>query len=146
MATPVYNDANFRAQFPAFADTAKYPMATLSGYWTMASSYINIYSQIGWNQTQLQLAVDLLAAHLAKSFDLINAGITTMLITGSTEGTVTVSGQPPPTTNGWQWWLATTPYGMQLRALLDIVASVGLYVGGSYPRAGFRNGFGSFPT
>ena len=144
MTTPAYNDTNFRAQFPAFADPVKYPMATLSGYCTMASSYINIYSVNGWNQVQLQLAVDLLAAHLAKSFDLINAGVTTMLITGSTEGTVSVSGTPPPTTTGWQWWLATTPYGTQLRALLEIVGSVGFYVGGSAPRSGFRSPWGGF--
>lgn len=144
MTTPVYNDANFRAQFPAFADNTKYPEATLQGYWTMASSYINIYSRCGWTDVQLQLAVDLLAAHIAKSFDLINAGITTMLITGSTEGTVSVSGTPPPTTTAWQWWLATTPYGAQLRALLEVVASVGPYVGGTAPRAGFRTGWGTF--
>lgn len=144
MATPAYNDTTFRAQFPAFADTLKYPEAMLSMYWTMASQYINIYSTVAWTQTQLQLAVDLLTAHIVKSFDLINAGITTMLITGSTEGTVSVSGTPPPTATGWQWWLATTPYGSQLRALLEVVAGVGLYVGGSAPRAGFRNAFGSF--
>ena len=145
MTTPAYNDANFRAQFPAFADPVQFPMATLQGYWTMASQYINIYSRTGWCDTQLQLAVDLLAAHIAKSFQLINAGVTTMLITGSTEGTVTVSGTPPPTTTGFQWWLSTTPYGAQLRALLDIRAGIGFYVGGSFPRAGFRNGWGSFP-
>lgn len=144
MTTPVYNDTNFRAQFPAFADMTKYPEATLSMYWTMASEYINIYSRCGWTDTQLQLAIDLLTAHIVKSFDLINAGVTTMLITASTEGTVSVSGTPPPTTTGWQWWLATTPYGNQLRALLERVASVGFYAGGSAPRAGFRTAFGTF--
>lgn len=144
MTTPAYNDANFRAQFPAYADTVKYPMATLSGYWTMASQYINIYSTCGWTETQLQLAVDLLTAHLAWSFDKLNSGITTMLVTGATEGTVNISGTPPPAATGWQWWLSTSPYGMQLRALLEIVASVGFYVGGQFPRAGFRNGWGSF--
>lgn len=144
MATPAYNDTNFRAQFPAFANTTTYPTAQLSMNWTMASQYINIYSTCGWNDTQLQLAVDLLCAHITKSFDLINAGVTTMLITGSTEGTVSVTGTPPPTTTGWQWWLATTPYGNQLRALLEVVAGVGFYVGGSAPRAGFRTGWGTF--
>lgn len=144
MTTPVYNDANFRAQFPAFSNTTAYPEAMLSMYWTMASQYINIYAAYYWNSTQLQLAVDLLCAHIVKSFDLIDAGVTTMLITGSTEGTVSVSGMPPPTTTGWQWWLATTAYGQQLRGLLEVVAGIGFYIGGSAPRAGYRNGWGGF--
>jgi hypothetical protein len=145
VTTPAYNDANFRLLFPAFSDPLKYPMAVLQANWTQASFYINIYTTINWSSDQLQLAVDLLAAHITASNDLVAAGVTQMLIVGATEGTVTVSGAPPPVASGFGWWLATTPYGARLRALLDVVASIGFYVGGMFPRAGFRNGWGNYP-
>lgn len=143
---PAYNDANFRAQFPAFANTTTYPEAMLSGYWTMATAYINENGGPGWmrNSAQLQLALDLMAAHLAQSYTLINAGVPTVVVQGSTEGTVSVSMTPPPIKSAFGYWLATTPYGMQLRALLDVMASVGFYVGGSIERYGFRKAGGGW--
>jgi hypothetical protein len=96
----------------------------------MATAYINIDNNYFWdfNTKQLQLAVDLMCAHLAASFTLINAGIPTVVVTGTTEGSVTVSMQPPPTMTAYGWWLATTPYGAQLRALLRVVGNIGLFV------------------
>jgi hypothetical protein len=38
---PVYNDAAFRAQFPAFASTTLYPQAALEFAWNMGGSWIN---------------------------------------------------------------------------------------------------------
>jgi len=143
---PAYNDANFRAQFPAFAGTGTYPQAMLQGYWTMGTAYINQDGGPGWmrNPAQLQLALDLMAAHLAQSYTLINAGIPSVVVQGATEGSVSVSMTPPPITSAFGYWLATTPYGAQLRALLDAVASVGFYVGGSNERGGFRKAGGRF--
>jgi len=96
----------------------------------MGTAYINIDNQYPWNfkTKQLQLAIDLMCAHLAASFTLINNGIPSVIVTGTTEGTVQVSMEPPPTTTAFGWWLATTPYGSQLRALLRVVANVGFYV------------------
>ena len=42
------------------------------------------------------------------------------------------------------YWLLTTPYGNELRMLLDIVGGVGFYVGGSCEREGFRKAGGIF--
>lgn len=126
--TPVYDDVNFRNQFPAFENTTIFPPAQLEGWWTMASAYININNTRPWTPAQLQLAVDLMCAHLAASFTLINAGIPSVLVIGTTEGSVTVSMQPPPTMTAYGWWLATTPYGAQLRALLRIVGNLGFFV------------------
>jgi hypothetical protein len=143
---PSYNDANFRAQFPAFANPTTYPEALLQGYWTMGTAYINQDGGPGWrrNPAQLQLALDLMGAHLAQSYTLINAGVPSVVVQGSTEGTVTVSMTPPPVKTAFGWWLATTAYGAQLRALLQVVGSVGFYVGGSIERAGFRKAGGGF--
>lgn len=128
--TPVYDDVNFRNQFPAFENTTLFPPAQLEGWWDMGTAYINIDSNYPWNfkTKQLQLAIDLMCAHLAASFTLINNGIPSVVVTGTTEGTVTVSMQPPPNKTAFGWWLATTPYGSQLRALLRVVANVGFYV------------------
>ena len=57
---------------------------------------------------------------------------------------VTVTNMPPPVKNGWQFWLATTPYGMQLWALLKRMAGAGLYIGGLPERRAFRKVFGTF--
>ena len=128
--TPVYDDVNFRNQFPAFENTTLFPPTQLEAWWTMGTAYINIDSNYPWNfkTKQLQLAIDLMCAHLAASFTLINNGIPSVIVTGTTEGSVTVSMQPPPNKTAFGWWLATTPYGSQLRALLRVVANVGFYV------------------
>lgn len=143
---PAYNDENFRNQFPAFENTTDFPPAQLEGWWTMGTSYINELNGYPWSfrPAQLQLALDLMCAHLGKSFTMINAGQPTVLVQGTAEGTVSVSLTPPPVKSSFGWWLATTPYGQQLRALLKAVANVGLYVGGNWERAGFRKAGGFF--
>jgi hypothetical protein len=144
--TPVYNDEAFRNQFPQFENTTLFPPAQLEGWWTMGTAYINIDNNYPWNfkTKQLQLAIDLMCAHLAASFSLINAGIPSVIVQGTSEGTVNVSLVPPVIKSAYGWWLATTPYGAQLRALLRAVANVGLYVGGSPESSGFRKAGGVF--
>jgi len=143
---PAYNDANFRLQFSAFADVTDYPTAQLDGWWTMGTSYINPDNNYPYNfkTKQLQLALDLMCAHLAQSFTMITAGIPTVVVQGTAEGTVNVSLTPPPVKTSFGWWLATTPYGSQLRALLRAVANVGLYIGGSPENSAFRKAGGIF--
>jgi len=143
---PSYNDANFRLQFPAFENTTDFPEVQLESWWTMGTAYINVLNNFPWdfNSKQLQLALDLMCAHLAQSFTMINAGIPTVVVQGTSEGTVNVSMTPPPVKTAFGWWLATTPYGGQLRALLRAVANVGLFVGGSNENLGFRRAGGFF--
>ena len=90
---PASTDANFRLPFPAFADVTDYPTAQLDGWWTMGTSYINPDNNYPYNfkTNQLQLALDLMCAHLAQSFTMITAGIPTVVIQGTAEGTVNVS-------------------------------------------------------
>jgi hypothetical protein len=38
---PVYNDASFRAQFPAFANATAYPQAALQFAWNMGGNWVN---------------------------------------------------------------------------------------------------------
>lgn len=146
MNTPCFNDSIFREQFPKFNDTTAFPSSQLDGWWTMGTAYINIDNGYPWsfNSKQLQLAIDLMCAHLAESFSLINAGVPTVVVQGTTEGSISVSMVPPPAKTAFGWWLSTTPYGLQLRALLRTVANVGLYVGGSAENLGFRRAGGRF--
>lgn len=139
-----FNVTSFRAQFPEFGNSTTYPDGTLSTYFTMASQYVTPVDSIFGllSGDVLQLALDLMTAHLSKSFSLLNAGQTTVLVQGSTEGSVSVSLTPPPNKNAWQWWLGTTGYGMQLRALLEVQSSGGFYVGGLPERSAFRKVFG----
>ncbi len=128
--TPVYNDVDFRNQFPAFENTTLFPPAQLEGWWTMGTAYINIDNNYPWNfkTKQLQLAIDLMCAHLAQTFTLINQGISSVVVTATSEGTVNVTMEPPPTSTAFGWWLSTTSYGAQLRALLRVVGNVGLFM------------------
>jgi len=146
MTTPTYNDTNFRLQFPQFADVTMFSVQQLSSWWTMGTSYVNAQNGYPWscNPNQLQLALDLMAAHLAQSYTLISQGVPTVLVQGTTEGSVTVSMTPPPVTSAFGHWLSTTSYGQQLRSLLKAVANVGLYVGGYPERSAFRKVYGAF--
>lgn len=141
-----FNVTSFRAQFAEFSNATTYPDGTLSAYFTMATSYVtptdSVFGLLSGDV--LQLALDLMTAHLAKSFSLLNAGQTTVMVQGSTEGSVSVSLTPPPNKNAWQWWLGTTGYGMQLRALLEVQSAGGYYFGGLPERAGFRKIYGVF--
>lgn len=144
--TPSYNDEAFRDQFPQFENTTLFPPAQLESWWNMGTAYINIDNNYPWNfrTKQLQLAIDLMCAHLAASFTLINKGIPSVIVQGSAEGSVNVSLVPPVLKSSFGYWLATTPYGTMLRALLKTIANVGLYVGGSQENAGFRKAGGVF--
>lgn len=80
---PTFNDVAFRNQFPAFENTTDFPPAQLEGWWVMGTAYLNIDNNAPWTPAQLQLALDLMCAHLGQSFTLINAGIPTVLVQGA---------------------------------------------------------------
>lgn len=144
MAQQTLDITAFRAMFPAFADATKYPDATIQMWWTMATAYIYDYDNCVIDGPQLSLALNLMTAHLADSFTKINNGQQVVVLTGATEGTVNVSMQPPPAKTGWQWWLSTSPYGVQLWALLQTLVVGGFTIGGWYETDSFRAGYGVF--
>ncbi len=144
MAQHTLDIAAFRAMFPAFADVAKYPDVTLSMWWTMATSYIHDYDNCLICGDTLQLALNLMTAHLAQSFTLIGAGQVPGVVTSATEGSVSVSMEPPPAKSAWAYWLSTTPYGLQLWALLQTLTVGGFTIGGLPESSGFRRAYGIF--
>lgn len=133
-----YNDANFRALFPAFASTGTYPSVTLSLYWGVATSYISQYPQYceGMNLAQQTLALNQMTAHLTQLNTAAVTGQQTGIVTAAGVGAVNVTLQPPPEVNQWQWWLNQTTYGQMLLALLETVSVGGLYITDAVPARG----------
>lgn len=136
--------AAFRAAFPAFANPTTYPDGTITLRWTEAGLYLPTYDSCLFSGDALQLALYQMTAHLLASADLIARGQTNVVVRGSTIDKVTVQLEPPPTRDMWQWWLATTPYGLQLWALMTVRAGTGWYVGGRPERMAFRRVYGGF--
>jgi hypothetical protein len=138
MASIQYNDAAFRLQFPVYSDAATYPQATIQQYWNNATAYLS--NQIGncfngMNLNQQTLALNLMTAHLLTLSLIIAANSTPGIVTGATIDKISVTLEPPPETNQWQWWLNQTPYGQQLLALLQIAAAGGRFYTGRPPVA-----------
>jgi len=140
----IFDVTLFRQQFPAFADVLVFPTARLQMYWDMAICYISDIN-CGWLRNSCrQLAINMMVAHLAALSVLIATGLTPQLIKSSTIDKITVTLQMPAVPNQWRWWLNTTPYGMELLALLAINSVGGFYVGGSPELSGFRTVGGGF--
>lgn len=142
-----FNVQEFRAQFPQFSCSPPVD-SVLQMYFDQAGSYVE-NSNYGWlNGINRALALNLLTAHIAAlmaSINTVPAGQAQGgVVTAAAVDDVSVTLEAPPTKNGWQYWLAQTPYGQQLWALLSVNSAGGFFVGGSATRGGFRGrgGFG----
>lgn len=151
----IYDDALFRAQFPEFADAVAYPPFLIEAYWDLASSFIDTTDSPCRILTgkALVAAMNMLAAHLLILGIRAGAGPSPGGTPGSeqggfetsaTVGDVSVAKLAPPAKDGWQWWLASTPYGQMLWAMLGVLAVGGLSIGGLPEREGFRKVGGVF--
>ena len=142
MSAIAFNEETFRALFPAFKDKADYPSAVLSMRWDTAGIYISNQSGGcfcgGMDTAQRTYALNLMTAHLQALADAIASGNTPGILTSATIDKVTVTIEPPPAPNQWQYWLQTTPYGQQLLALLQRASVGGCYFGGRPELAAFR--------
>ena len=139
-----YNDQNFRTLFSNYASPTVFPLILIQAYWDTASVYINpnYYNIIGgFTLAQQTQCLNLMTAHLLFLFNLINTNQTPGIVTQATIDKISVTLQPPPEVNQWQFWLNQTPYGQQLLSLLQVVSAGGVYVNSAPPgRAGFRFG------
>jgi hypothetical protein len=147
MSTHTFDAAAFRAQFPAFADVTKYPDALLASYFEMAACYINPNDGCVLSGNCLQLALNLLTAHLAAVYAPDANGQTNTgggIVTSATIDRVSVQNSLPKSETAWQSFLARTVYGVQLRALLSVKAVGGWLIGGSIERQGIRKAGGVF--
>lgn len=144
MAAIVFDPVVFREQFPAFQCGTPISNAALLGFFEMATLYISNpncgnYTRIGGlSEGQRRQCLYLMTAHLAAISRLISDNQATGVVTSATVDKVSVSLQPPPAPNQWQYWLNSTPYGQQLLALLQVAGVGGLYVGARPEITAFR--------
>lgn len=155
MARHVFDDAGFRAKFPAFSDETKYPAAVLAGYFDMAATFISRWDNCLINGERLQLALDLVTAHVVS---LMMAPNPTANVGASGPGPnvpqvggilqsasidkVSVSIVAPPVRDGYDYWFNQTPYGQQYLALITVLTAGGLYIGGMPETVAFPRVYG----
>lgn len=137
------NIAAFRINFPAYASESDYPDSRLNAQYAIGKCYI------ADNDCTLpaecrEYALQLMLAHLLNIQDKITSGVPTNIVVSGSEGSVSVSLAEPPNSDTWTYWFSTTPYGLQLIAMLDAQSAGGFFVGGSEERRGFRKINGGF--
>lgn len=133
----------FRDLFPALSDPDIFPDAMIQAQWMQAQCFISPGKTL--HGGCYENALYLMTAHLTWSNHMISLGQTTAgVVTGATISKVSVSITPPPSRSAWQFWLSTTPYGLQLWALLNIKAAGGAFIGGLPERTAFRKVGGVF--
>lgn len=140
---PVYNDATFRQQFPAFASDSAYPNAALLFAWNMGANWMSQtparWGVGAYNPAKLQMAADLMGAvvtyqlygpALGSNQTASQEGEAPGAVSSASEGSVSASFQLPDIGSSAfsSMLLASPPYGRMLLALLQIAASVGPYI------------------
>lgn len=139
-----FDVTKFRTQFSAFSDETAYPDDTLQMFFDTATCYVEA-GQGGRLSDACRLqALNFMTAHLVRMSDLIAAGSAPSFVTSSSIGGVSVTAQPPPETDQYDWWLSLTSYGQQVNALLAAASIGGLYIGGRGERSAFRKVGGVF--
>ncbi|MFY1028171.1 DUF4054 domain-containing protein [Actinobacillus seminis] len=140
------NATDFRKKFPVFNNVSD---DVIELWKEVASEYLK--PSFALNEKRFSIALDLMTAHLLHCNNYPqgvseNVGTTsaTGLVTSASEGSVSVSFTPPPTKDAWDHWLALSPYGVQLWALLQQLAAGGLYIGGLPERKAVRKVGGVF--
>jgi hypothetical protein len=142
MAT--FDIAAFRVSFPAFASDVAYPDALITAQSTIGLAYIDENSDYCGNFT---VVWQLVTSHLLQlNAQIAAGGATTGQVASATVGSVSVSVTAPKNADEFAYWLGTTPYGLQLLALLRRCSAGGFYIGGRPERAAFRSVGGTFPN
>ena len=145
VATVIVLDvAKFRDQFSEFCNGAEYPDAKIQSAWDQATCYVSDRNY-GWiNGRKREQVLLYLTAHILKIGKIIGEGDTPGVVSSATIDKVSVTLEPPPVGDAWDWWLQTTPYGGQMLALLQALSVGGMYTGGSPELAAFRGVGGRF--
>jgi len=141
MSTIQYNDATFRALFPQYTDSTIYLTGGIQLWWNNATAYLSPNYCAGWgrlNLNQQTLALNLMTAHLYFINLLAAQNEDSGIITGAGIDKISVTLEPPPQVNQWQWWLNQSPYGKQLLALLQTAAVGGRFFNPQPTSTAFR--------
>jgi hypothetical protein len=144
MAIIIFDADLFRTQCPLYANVTTYPDATILNWFDIGSDYISVNDYGYLNGNSRALALNLMAAHLLYLSDKIATGAAMGILTSASEGSVSIGIAPPPFKSMFQAWLAQTPYGQQLYALLSVKGAFCFYTAGSGVTGNIRNPNGTF--
>lgn len=148
MTTITLDLANFRAQFPQFAEISAFPDAVIQGQFDMGTAYVQPRVSSYMPEPARRQALYLMAAHLLALGVIVAQGNYTGqpgIVTQSAVGDVSATLLAPPVKSQWAWWLNLTPYGAQLQALLAAQSVGGMGPFGALPEtAAFRRVGGIF--
>lgn len=135
MAVIPFNATAFYAAVPSLQSKQ---IENLDLYWNIACLYIDntIYGCL--DVTKQDAYLNFMTAHLATLSLSIMAGDPTGVLTAASIDKISVTLQPPPAQNEFQWWMNQTPYGQMLYALLLVNSVGGWYVGGSPQHTALR--------
>jgi hypothetical protein len=150
MTQVTFDPAAFRVQFAPKWQNANCPTdAILQAWFDTACNYISPDLGCDWfglSDAQRTLAVYLCTAHVGAMMDAAARGQPLAMLTAATVSKVSVVAKAPPIGQYslFQYWLALTPYGLAILAMMAPEAAGGFYFGGSPQRGAFRDLAGNF--
>lgn len=129
----------FYAEYPEF-NTDQYkdicPVAL-----RQSKNFISLKNCGRLKDEQRKSAIYLMTAHLSvlslrnRSGAASGSGAAAGIVASAAVGEVNISYQQiPADDNMFDYWLATTPYGLELLAMLEMLSTIPFYVGGSLER------------
>ena len=126
--------AEFYSEYPEF-NTEEYKNICPAAF-RQAKTFISIKNCGRLADEQRKTAIYLLTAHLSVLSYKNQTGQAGQggLVASAAVGEVNVSYVQIPSTDMWSYWLAQTPYGLELLALFETLTAVPFYVGGSLER------------
>lgn len=126
--------AEFYSEYPEF-NTEEYKNICPAAF-RQAKTFISIKNGCRLAGEQRKMAIYLLTAHLSVLSHKNQTGQAGQggLVASAAVGEVNVSYVQIPSMDMWSYWLAQTPYGLELLALLEALTAVPFYVGGSLER------------
>lgn len=133
-----FNEQYFRSAYPEFGDAKVYTTAQLQRWWFWTTTYMSPVNRCtflisGLEGPTLFNGLNLMLAHFAEIERLGAAGQVPGIITEADIDKVSVTLEPPPLPDQFQWWLGTTRYGQSLLALLQICSVGGFYIPAGSP-------------
>lgn len=134
----------FRTAYPQFAAALQFSDEYLTMFWNLATRYISNEDYGILCGQERYTALTLMTAHLAALSVKAANGENVGPVQSAAVGDVNVAYVVPPVKNMWQFFLLSTPYGIQLLALLEDQSVGGFYIGGLPEGSAFRKVYGVY--
>ena len=145
MTAATFDPAAFRVLYPEFASATSYPDTVLQIWWGEATGWVNVNSANldPLPDAQRQAALYMMTAHLGRIAAMLATGENQAFTVSTSTGAISITSLTPPAGDDFNFWLAATPYGLKLAALLRAQTVGGFYVGGNAALSAYRKPDGS---